>query len=287
MRRPVLAVLVVTALALLGAFLVPSAAVAAPSSGYNDWTCQPSAAHPRPVVLIHGLGGTAEGNWNYHGPRLASADYCAYSLTYGQPFEGAPIGGTRPVAESAKTVGAFIDKVRSSTGAKRVDLVGHSEGGFLSLYVPKMVPGAAKKVDSVVSLAPPSHGTSFGGLVTIGKLLGGQAFIDLLTKGVQCFACSDLVDGGAAVKELTSGPIAQSGIDYTIIATRYDALVTPTSTSFVKEPGVDNSYIQDTCAFDPVGHIGIAMDSTVTQLITNALDPSTAKQVVCGYGPPF
>lgn len=284
MRRPVLAVL---ALALLGAVLLPATATAAPSSGYNDWTCRPSAAHPRPVVLIHGLGGTAEGNWNYHGPRLADAGYCAFSFTYGQPFDGAPIGGTRPVAESAKTVGAFIDKVRSSTGAKKVDLVGHSEGGFLSLYVPKRVSGVAKKVDTVVSLAPPSHGTTFGGLVTIGQLLGGQAFVDLLTKGVQCFACSDLVDGGAAVKELTDGPIAQKGIDYTIIASRYDALVTPTSTSFVKEPGVRNGYVQDTCPLDPVGHIGIALDSTVTQLITNALDPSTAVKVVCGYGPPF
>jgi len=282
MRRAALAVLT---LALLGLFAVP--ATAATSSGYNDWTCKPSAAHPRPVVLIHGLGGTGEGHWTWFGPQLAGQGYCVYSFTYGQPFPGAPIGGTKPVADSAKTVGAFIDKVRASTGVAKVDLVGHSEGGFLSLYVPKKVPGAAGKVDTVVSLAPPTHGTSFGGLVTIGKLLGGQAFIELLTKGVQCFACSDLVDGGAAVKELTAGPIAQSGIDYTVIATRFDALVTPTSTSFVDEPGVDNSYVQDTCRFDPVGHIGMAFDTTVLQLATNALDPRTAVDVKCGYGPPF
>jgi triacylglycerol esterase/lipase EstA (alpha/beta hydrolase family) len=282
MRRAALAVLT---LALLGLFAVP--ATAATSSGYNDWTCKPSAAHPRPVVLIHGLGGTGEGHWTWFGPQVAGQGYCVYSFTYGQPFPGAPIGGTKPVADSAKTVGAFIDKVRASTGVAKVDLVGHSEGGFLSLYVPKKVPGAAGKVDTVVSLAPPTHGTSFGGLVTIGKLLGGQAFIELLTKGVQCFACSDLVDGGAAVKELTAGPIAQSGIDYTVIATRFDALVTPTSTSFVDEPGVDNSYVQDTCRFDPVGHIGMAFDTTVLQLATNALDPRTAVDVKCGYGPPF
>jgi triacylglycerol esterase/lipase EstA (alpha/beta hydrolase family) len=282
MRRSAVAVLT---LALLGLFAVP--ATAATSSGYNDWTCKPSAAHPRPVVLIHGLGGTGDGHWTWFGPQLAGQGYCVYSFTYGQPFPGAPIGGTKPVADSAKTVGAFIDKVRASTGVAKVDLVGHSEGGFLSLYVPKKVPGAAGKVDTVVSLAPPTHGTSFGGLVTIGKLLGGQAFIDLLTKGVQCFACSDLVDGGAAVKELTAGPIAQKGIDYTVIATRFDALVTPTSTSFVDEPGVDNSYVQDTCRFDPVGHIGMAFDTTVLQLATNALDPRTAVDVKCGYGPPF
>lgn len=282
MRRAALAVLT---LALLGLFAVP--ATAATSSGYNDWTCQPSAAHPRPVVLIHGLGGTGEGHWTWFGPQLAGKGYCVYSFTYGQPFPGAPIGGTKPVADSAKTVGAFVDKVRAGTGVAKVDLVGHSEGGFLSLYVPKKVPGAAGKVDTVVSLAPPTHGTSFGGLVTIGQLLGGQAFIDLLTRGVQCYACSDLVDGGAAVQELNAGPIAQPGIDYTVIATKFDALVTPTSTSFVDEPGVDNSYVQDTCRFDPVGHIGMAFDPTVVQLVTNALDPRTAAAVKCGFGPPF
>lgn len=284
MRRAVLSVL---ALVLAALVVSPAAGASAASGGYNDWNCRPSTAHPRPVVLIHGLGGTAQGNWAYQGPRLASAGYCAFSLTYGQPFAGAPIGGTRPVAESARTVGAFIDKVRSETGVAKVDVVGHSEGAFLSLYVPKKVPGAAGKIHSVVALAPPTHGTTFAGLVTLGQLLGGQTFIDLLTKGVQCFACSDLVKGGAAVKELTDGPIAQHGVDYTVLATKLDALVTPTSTSFVDEPGVDNGYIQDTCRFDPVGHVGIAFDSTVTQLITNALDPANATTVRCGFGPPF
>lgn len=285
MRRAALALLTL-ALAALSLVLVPSAS-AAPSSGYNDWTCKPSAAHPRPVVLIHGLGGTGEGHWRWFGPQLAGKGYCVYSFTYGQAFAGAPFGGTRPVKESAKTVGAFIDKVRSRTKVSKVDLVGHSEGGFMTLYVPKLVPGYNAKVKRVVSLAPPTHGTSFGGLVTVGQLLGGQAFVDLLTQGVQCYACSDLVNGGSAIKALNKGRIAQTGITYNIIATRYDALVTPTSTSFVKEAGVKNAYVQDTCALDPVGHIGMAFDSGIAQMITNALTPATKKPVTCGFGPPF
>lgn len=49
---------------------------------------------------------------------------------------------------------------------------------------------------------------------------------------------------------------------------------------------MDNQYVQDTCTADPVGHAGLAFDPTVTQLITNALDPSTADDVQCGFGPP-
>ena len=39
-----------------------------------------------------------------------------------------------------------------------------------------------------------------------------------------------------------------------MITSRADELVTPTGTSFVREPGVVNQYVQDFCPLDPVGH---------------------------------
>ncbi len=53
------------------------------------------------------------------------------------------------------------------------------------------------------------------------------------------------------------------------------------------EPGVTNEYVQDFCPLDPVGHIRLAFDPDVAQLITNALDPAHASAVVCSVGPPF
>jgi triacylglycerol esterase/lipase EstA (alpha/beta hydrolase family) len=258
----------------------------ASSSGYNDTSCTPSAAHPDPVVLIHGLGSTGEENWSYVGPYLANAGYCAYSFTYGanSPL-GPDVGGTGPISQSAQQINAFITQVRSETGATKVDLVGHSEGAFMSLYVPKEL-GISDEIDKVVALAPPTHGTTFGGLVTLSNEPGLESLRTALLDDY-CQSCAELITGGSGVAALDDGPIAQPGIDYTILISRDDELVTPTTTAFVDEPGVTNHYIQDFCPLDPVGHIGLAFDPDVAQMITNALDPATASPVTCSFGPPF
>jgi triacylglycerol esterase/lipase EstA (alpha/beta hydrolase family) len=278
--------LFVLVLAMFSALAVAPPAQAAPSSGVNDWTCLPSAAHPRPVVLLHGLSSSNTANWAFHGPAIAKAGYCVFSLTYGvnstsMLFGG---GGFDPIDESAHEIGAFVDEVLETTGATKVDLVGHSEGAFQSLYVTK-VAGYAPKIGRVVALAPPTHGTTFAGIVTLGQLLGGQALVNAFTDGAKCFACTDLIKGGPAVAALTDGPIAQAGVQYTVIASKVDFLVTPTSTAFVPEPGVNNYYIQSKCPLDPVGHIGIAVDTGVTSMILNGLDPTVP--IRCGFGPPF
>ena len=258
----------------------------APSSGVNNWSCRPSAAHPDPVVLLHGLGGNGPGHFLFLGPALASAGYCVFHTTYGQPAWWLPVGGLRPIDESARELAGFVDRVRAATRAPKVDLVGHSEGGFQSLYIPKVL-GFGPKVDSVVSLAPPTHGTNASGLVTLADLLGIRPQVDFVLATFGCQACSDLLPGGGAVRRLTDGPIAVAGVDYTVIASRADILVTPTETSFVREPGVDNLYVQDVCPLDPVGHIGMAFEQGVADMITNALDPASARPVRCSVGLPF
>lgn len=287
MRPKILRIALAAALA-TGAVLVaaPGAATAAPTSGFDDWTCRPSAAHPNPVVLLHGLGGNGPGNYSYLGPQVAAAGYCAFSLTYGQASPAFPVGGTVSITKSAPEIAAFIDRVLTTTGAAKVDIVGHSEGGFHSLYGPKVL-GYSGKVGHVVAMAPPTHGTTFGGLVSVGDFLGLRPVVDIVLATFGCQACPEILVGGSAVQALTSGPIAQPGVEYTIIATKYDALVTPHETSFVREPGVRNMFVQDVCPFDPVGHVGLAFDSGVAQMVINGLDPAAAKPVVCGFGPPL
>lgn len=280
------AIAVLLAAVLLGAGATATTATAAPSSGFDNWSCKPSAAHPNPLVLLHGLGGNGPGNYSYLGPYLAAKGYCAFTLTYGQATPTIPVGGTVSITQSSAEIAAFVQQVRQATGAAKVDLVGHSEGAFQSIYGPK-IRGYAGQVGKVVALAPPTHGTTFGGLVSVGDFLGLRPLVDQVLREYGCPACDELIVGGSAVDQLTTGPIAQPGVNYTVIASRFDALVTPHETSFIREPGVTNKFVQDVCPLDLVGHVGLAFDPTVAQLVANALDPAHAKRVVCGFGPPL
>ncbi len=52
-----------------------------------------------------------------------------------------------------------MSRVRDATGSRRVDLVGHSQGGMMPRYYLKFLNGAAK-VDDLVGIAPSHHGTT-------------------------------------------------------------------------------------------------------------------------------
>ena len=43
-----------------------------------------------------------------------------------------PTLGTQSIATTAKALGPIVDQVRARTGAARVDLVGHSQGGLVA-----------------------------------------------------------------------------------------------------------------------------------------------------------
>ncbi|WP_116200120.1 esterase/lipase family protein [Amycolatopsis circi] len=277
--------IVLAAAALLTAAFAAPATAAARTGGVNDPGCRPSAAHPRPVVFLHGLGATSYEDLNYLQDHVAAKGYCTFSRTYGAYPQFPVVGGLRPIADSATEIKQFVGEVLAETGAVQVDLVGHSEGGFQSLYVTK-TQGIADRIGSVVAIAPPTHGTTFAGLTKLAYLLGARDEVGKALAAVGCPACDNLITDGSAVQTLTNGPIAQPGVRYTVLTSRVDELVTPTETSFVREQGVTNEYVQDTCPFDPVGHIGEAYDLNVWNLVTNALDPAHAEKFLCTAGSP-
>src|SRR5436190_7468470 len=119
-----------------------------PPPGANIWTCRPSVAHPRPVVLVHGLLANQTDNWQTMSPLLANNGYCVYALTYGTNADpSSPLsqfGGLKRMEQSAVQLSAFVNRVLKSTGARKVDIVGHSEGATMPDYYIEYLGGAAK-----------------------------------------------------------------------------------------------------------------------------------------------
>lgn len=276
---------------LAGALGVAAPAQAAPAAagGNNDFSCRPTSAHPDPVVLLHGAFANNQLDLSHLQADLATQGYCTFSLTYGAYPELPLIGGLGPIAHSSAQIAAFVEQVRAATGAAKVDVVGHSEGGFLSLYLAKMQ-GIASEINRVVAIAPPSHGADSASVFILAELLlpGGRSTLDKILSTVGLPVLADTLPGGSAMTALNSGPIAQPGIAYTVITSRFDEIVTPPGpTSFVNEPGVTNEWVQDSCPLDLVGHVGEASDRNVWHLVGNALDPAHATPIsVCAIGLP-
>ena len=125
-----------------------AAAPAQAAGGVNDAACRPSAEHPNPVVFLHGLGANKDEDLNLLQDDVARQGYCTYSLTYGAGAYGPFVGGVGDIARSAAQIKAFVGDVLAQTGAAKVDLVGHSEGGFQTLYVTK-TEGISDRIDNV------------------------------------------------------------------------------------------------------------------------------------------
>lgn len=253
---------------------------------HNDFSCR-SPTHPNPVVFFHGLGATYYEDLNFLQAYIQQNGFCTFSITYGAYPLFPYVGGLEPISQSAQQLAAFVNEVKSKTGAEKIDFVGHSEGAFQTLYLPKFE-GVASLVDKVFAIAPPTHGTTFANLYDFSYIGGNltRALVGDILDIVGCPACNDLGPDGPAVERLDDGPIAQPGISYTILASKYDELVTPPWTAFVNETGVRNIYVQDYCPDDPVGHIGEAYDKNVWALVLNTLNGSTAGPAVCTVGSP-
>src|ERR1700730_11700139 len=48
--------------------------------GSDIWSCRPSAAHPYPVILVHGTLANENFSWQALSPMLANAGYCVYAF---------------------------------------------------------------------------------------------------------------------------------------------------------------------------------------------------------------
>ncbi|PRW63221.1 esterase/lipase family protein [Actinopolyspora mortivallis] len=240
--------------------------------GANDFSCTPGPEHPDPVVLVHGTFENRYDNWAGLSPELAERGYCVFALNYGGS-EGNPIKGTREITRSARQLDGFVERVLRATGADEVDIVGHSQGGMMPRYYIENL-GGADRVDSLVGLVPSNHGTTLWGLDTLGSFL---------PEGTPpCASCTQQLKDSEFITELNAGGETRPEVDYTVIATKFDEVVTPYTSSFLEEaPNVTNQTLQDFCSGRLTEHVGISYDPAAQQLVFNALNPDGAEPPTC------
>jgi triacylglycerol lipase len=120
--------------------------------------------------------------------------------------------------------------------------------------------GGARKVSDLVALSPSNHGT-MNPLALVGALTG-------------CTACGQQVAWGSTfLKRLNGGAEAPPPVDYTVIQTRFDAVITPYQSAFLHGPRarVTNVTLQDRCPRDGVDHLNIPTDPVAVQWVEDAL----------------
>jgi triacylglycerol esterase/lipase EstA (alpha/beta hydrolase family) len=218
--------------------------------GVNDWSCRPSAQRPEPVVLVHGTFGDRRHLLEPLSQALLDAGFCVYSLDYGNR-------GTEDIAQSAHTLADFVDRVLTATGAHRVSMVGHSQGGMMPRYYIKFL-GGVRKVDDLVGLVPSNHGTVYQS--------------DNPLTGPGCPACVQQTAGSPFLTRLNAGDETPGRVSYTQVTTRYDEVVVPYVSAYLTPgPRTTNITLQDLCPADISDHLFIPTDPVAIQLALNAL----------------
>ncbi|WP_311521354.1 triacylglycerol lipase [uncultured Corynebacterium sp.] len=230
----------------------------------DDWSARPTAERPWPVILIHGTCDN-KGIWQVLADMLRAAGWATFAPDYGMRATG-------PLQDSARQLDAYIDAVRTVTGAEQVILVGHSQGGLLARYWMRMHE-SAEIVRHVVCISAPNHGTTQGGIASpLFRSERQEEVARSLIDGWFGPAGMQQVTGSEIVEATNRGSEVEPGVSYTCIATRSDAIVVPPNTCFLDGANVHNVYIQDIERLAIIRHEDMPMDRRVCQFVLEELE---------------
>lgn len=220
----------------------------------------PASADTVPVVLIHGTFANARRAFRQLAPTLRNEGRCVYAINYGKRSKLPRVFATGDMEESARELQAFIDTVRQTTGAAQVDLIGHSQGGTLALFLGKV--NAGKGIfRRIVAISPSTRGTQTA---------------KSMTSESACPACAQQAPDSAFIRRLHEGSVNPARIPTLILSTDNDLVVTPLASQFVLEPAVTNLRLQQLFPGKFATHSGILQDADAVRYITdwvNRRDP--------------
>lgn len=227
----------------------------------DDWSARPNDTHPCPVICVHGTGCT-NGDFQDLAADLRQAGFTVFAPTYG-------VRATGPIEESAAQLSGYIDAVLMVTGARKVTVVAHSQGGLVVRYWMQQMNGASKS-HHVVFLAVPNHGLTAGGLAA--PILKSEHSLEVVKKIAETVVgpvVHQMLIGSDFLERLNAAS-QPTDVQYTCIATRSDSLVQPPDTCFLDN--ATNLWVQDLAPQAVVLHRDMPWDKRVRHLVVRALE---------------
>jgi triacylglycerol esterase/lipase EstA (alpha/beta hydrolase family) len=169
--------------------------------------------------------------------------------------------------------------VLAATGAAKVDIVDHSQGGMMPRFYINFLGGVAK-VDKLIALAPSNYGTTLDGLTALGQTLSLLGPVNSVLS-TTCEACVEQEVGSSFLNNLNAHPTVPN-VSYTVIETTGDEVVTPYTNAFLPAAAnVTNITVQNQCSLDESDHLEIAYDPVALADMLNALDPAQPVKAPC------
>lgn len=259
--------LVAVASLAIALFLVPDRAGAASPTSVPEGaldkalTCSGNLAssHREATLLVPGTMLTPETDFSWNYERAFTAEgrpWCVVSL---------PGAGMGDIQVAAEYVVHAIRHMHAVTGRK-VQIVGHSQGGMVPRWALKYWPDTRAMVDDVIGMSPSNHGTVDANVLcvpvvgcapAIWQQRAGSAFLTALNKGAETYA----------------------GISYTdIYTTVADEIVVPnigpgaSSMLHTGDGRIGNVAVQDVCPLHVTEHLLIGTaDPVAYGLVEDAL----------------
>jgi hypothetical protein len=228
-----------------------------------------------PVLLNPATGVTPEQNfsWNYERAfRAQGRAWCAVTMPY----------STEGDIQVAGEYLVYAIRAMHARAARRVAVLGHSQGGMSMRWALRFWPDTRAMVDDVVGIAGTNHGTTSLGLCRQGL--------------TSCPAATWQQGAGAKfIAALNSGTETFAGISYTEIFTHTDEVVQPNQSDAVSVSAlhtgagaITNVSTQDICPLDVYEHLAVGtIDPVAYALALDALDhpgpaqPAQVNRSVC------
>lgn len=270
--------------------------------GANDFRCKPKEGQ-NPVILLHGTFENGYNSWASFSPALKKAGYCVFAPYYGRTsfLDRGGMGvilpsitGTGDIARSATQVGKYIERVRKATGSEQVDIIAHSQGGLVARQWMKFGKGARlytpekNKIGRLITFGAPNRGTTLLGIAWIGRQM---ANVGLDTTGFYSWLYGqgpiDQMVDSPFVKRLNHYIGTYPSVDYTVVGSRYDEVVTPYDSTFLRAKGVKNITLQDGCEQDTSDHLSMIYSPRAISIALRALNPQRYPKLVCTSNPWF